>query len=62
MIPKNYNNYVKNIKRFTYWTHSEVKECQTQNFKRNMDSTKYINILESYFDEINSILPNGWIL
>ena len=27
-----------------------------------MDSTKYIDILESSFDEMNSILPNGWIL
>ena len=27
-----------------------------------MDSAKYIDILESSFDEMNSILPNGWIL
>ena len=27
-----------------------------------MDSVKYIDILESSFDEMNSILPNGWIL
>ena len=27
-----------------------------------MDSAKYIDILESSFDEMNSILPNRWIL
>ena len=27
-----------------------------------MDSAKYIDILESSFDEMNSILPIGWIL
>ena len=27
-----------------------------------MDSQKYIDILESFLDEINSILPDGWIL
>ena len=27
-------------------------------FERNMDSAKYIDILESSFDEMNLILPN----
>ena len=27
-----------------------------------MDSAKYIDILKSFFDEMNLILPNGWTL
>ena len=43
-----------------YETHSEICSSQDKFFEVNIDSTKYINILQS--DEINSILLKGWIL
>ena len=42
-----------------FWSKGVVK---LKFFEENMDSQKYIDILESSLDEINSILPNGWIL
>ena len=42
-----------------FWSKGVVK---LKFFEGNMDSAKYIDILESSFDEMNSILPNGWIL
>ena len=38
------------------------RSSQIKIIEGNMDSAKYIDILESSFDEMNSILPNGWIL
>ena len=43
----------------SFWSKGVVK---LKFFEGNMDSAKYIDILESSFDEMNSILPNGWIL
>ena len=65
-VPKNENNYVEKSKYTkkihvwgAFWSKGVVK---LKFFEGNMDSTKYIDILESSFDEMNSILPNGWIL
>ena len=65
-VPKNENNYVEKSKYTkkihvwgSFWSKGVVK---LKFFEVNMDSAKYIDILESSFDEMNSILPNGWIL
>ena len=65
-VPKNENNYVEKSKYTkkihvwgAFWSKGVVK---LKFFEGNMDSAKYIDILESSFDEMNSILPNGWIL
>ena len=66
-VPKNENNYVEKKNKYTkkihvsgaFWSKGVVK---LKFFEGNMDSAKYIDILESSFDEMNSILPNGWIL
>ena len=65
-VPKNENNYIEKSKYTkkihvwgAFWSKGVVK---LKFFEGNMDSAKYIDILESSFDEINSILPNGWIL
>ena len=52
-----------NIRRIhewdAFWSKRVVK---LKFFVGNMDSAKYIDILESSFDEMNSILTNEWIL
>ena len=65
-VLKNENNYVEKSKYKkkihvwgAFWSKGEVK---LKFFEGNMDSAKFIDIQESSFDEINSILPNGWIL
>ena len=65
-VHKNENNYVEKSKYTkkihvwgTFWSKGVVK---LNFFEGNMDSAKYIYILESSFDEMNKILPNGWIL
>ena len=64
-VPKNENNYVEKSKYTkkihvwgAFWSKGVVK---LKFFEGNMDSAKYIDILESSFDEMNSILPKGWI-
>ena len=65
-VSKNENNYVEKSKYTkkihvwgAFWSKGVIK---LKFFERNMDSAKYIDILESSFDEMNLILPNGWIL
>ena len=65
-VPKNKNKYVEKSKYTkkihvwgAFWSKGVVK---LKFFEGNMDSANYIDILESSFDEMNSILPNGWIL
>ena len=65
-VPKNENNYVEKSKYTkkihvwgAFWSKGIVK---LKFFEGNMDSAKYIYILKSSFDEMNSILPNGWFL
>ena len=63
-IPKNKNNYVEKRK----YTDSHMERILSKGvvklifFEGNMDSVKYIDILKSFFDEMYSISPNGWIL
>ena len=64
-VLKNENNYVEKSKYKkthvwgAFWSKGVVK---LKFFEGNMNSAKYIDVQESSFDEINSILPNGWIL
>ena len=66
-VQPNQSNYVQkqkySHKKIHVWGALWSKGVVKLNFfEENMDSQKYIDILENSLDEMNSILPDGWIL
>ena len=59
-IRKNQNEVLKKLHVWGAFSTKGVIELQT--FENNMDSQKYIEILEKSKDRLNKLYPNGYIL